>query len=136
MIKKAIFVVLTGALLITTSCSGENGREYEKESANFETSSIETEYQDKTINDETPAQDNEISPTPTLGGISLGDSPDKVIDVLGHDYSESTEPDIAGLIGEDLIVWSYETVLTYTSENIGKSSKNRIDKSRFETDQG
>lgn len=120
MIKKAIFVVLTGALLITTSCSGENGREYEKESANFETSSIETEYQDKTINDETPAQDNEISPTPTLGGISLGDSPDKVIDVLGSDYSESTEPDIAGLIGEDLIVWSYENGVDVY---IGKTSE-------------
>lgn len=120
MIKKAILIVLTGTLLITASCTGENKEEYKKEVNNFETSSIQTEYQIKKVSDETPSQDSKTSPTATLGGITLGDSPEKVIDVLGNNYSESTEPDIAGLIGEDLIVWSYESGVDVY---IGKTSE-------------
>ena len=88
MIKKAILIVLTGTLLITASCTGENKEEYKKEVNNFETSSIQTEYQIKKVSDETPSQDSKTSPTATLGGITLGDSPEKVIDVLGNNYSE------------------------------------------------
>ena len=118
MIKKAVFIVLAGALLITSACSGENGGKFEKEVAIFETSNKDTEYQNEMIDNETTALD--IITLPTLGGISLGDSPQKVIDVLGNNYSESAEPDIAGLMDEDLIIWSYESGI---SVYIGKTSE-------------
>lgn len=123
MIKKAILIAVTGALFITSGCAGENSKGYEKEVTNKEVTNSEVlntdiEYQNETITYETSTQDITISPT--LGGISLGDSPQSVIDALGNNYSESTEPDIAGLIGEDLIVWSYDNgIVVY----IGKTSE-------------
>ena len=63
---------------------------------------------------------NQVSKiVPSLGGISLGDSPEKVISELGNDYSESIEIDNAGIIGEDIIVWSYESGIVVS---FGKTS--------------
>jgi len=63
---------------------------------------------------------NQVSKiVPSLGGISLGDSPEKVISELGNDYSESIEIDNAGIIGEDVIVWSYESGIAVS---FGKTS--------------
>lgn len=38
----------------------------------------------------------------------MGDSAEKVISILGNDYSESIEIDNAGIIRRDIIVWNYE----------------------------
>lgn len=59
-----------------------------------------------------------------LGGISLGDSPERVIEVLGSNYTESVEPDTAGFIGEDMTVWSYENdTVVYIGQTSGKVLK-------------
>jgi hypothetical protein len=101
MTKKAILIVLTGILLIVSGCS----------------TSIDREENNKPIDSETPDQGSVTAPS--LGGISLGDSSESVIGALGNNYTESTETDDAGFIGEDMTVWSYESGIVV---NIGKRS--------------
>jgi|GEM_PF-4833944 len=73
----------------------------------------------------------------SLGGISLGDSPEKVAQVLGSDYEESQEEDILGAFGEDVLIWRYEKGITVT---FGKDTKKVIKvvayHPDFETDLG
>jgi len=105
MIKKAILIVflivLTGALIITSGCSED----------------IDGEAKNEMINAETSNQD--IMTPSSLGGISLGDSLQTVVDVLGNNYTESTESDNAEYIGEDMTVWSYESGIVVS---FGKTS--------------
>ena len=56
---------------------------------------------------------------PSLEGISLGDSSQSVISILGSNCTKTDEPDNAGYIGEDTIVWRYESGISVT---IGKTS--------------
>jgi hypothetical protein len=101
MTKKAILVVLTGVLLIVSGCS----------------TAIDREDNNKGIGSETPDQGSVTAPS--LGGISLGNHSESVVNALGNNYTESTEPDNAGFIGEDMTVWSYESGIVVS---IGKTS--------------
>ena len=56
---------------------------------------------------------------PTLGGITLGDSSRNVVNALGNDCTKIDEPDNAGIIGEDMTIWRYESGISVT---IGKTS--------------
>lgn len=78
-----------------------------------------------------------ISTSPSLGGICLGDSPDKVLSVLGDAYKETTEPDEAGYFGEDLIVWRFESGIDVTlGQNSGKVLRVAATSPDFPTDLG
>lgn len=61
----------------------------------------------------------EAGMNPSLGGISLGDSSQSVISILGSNCTKTDEPDSAGYIGEDMTVWRYESGISVT---IGKTS--------------
>lgn len=61
----------------------------------------------------------EVNINPSLEGISLGDSSQSVISILGSNCIKTDEPDSAGYIGEDTTVWRYESGISVT---IGKTS--------------
>ena len=135
MIKKAILFVIIGALFIISGFALEKVKGDEKETTDFDASSTNEEYGKEVVNHEASAQD--VKDSPTLGGISLGDSPQSVIDALGNNYSESTEPDVAGLIGEDLTVWTYENgIVVYIGKTSGKVQRIETTNPDFKTDLG
>jgi len=88
------------------------------------------------ISTEVPDQNN-IAAVPGLGGVSLGDSPEKVISVLGNDYTESIEIDNGGIIGEDIIVWNYEKgIVVSFGKTTGKVIRVVSSSPDFHTDLG
>ncbi|HHW49625.1 MAG TPA: hypothetical protein GXX14_13565 [Clostridiaceae bacterium] len=117
-IKNAILIVLIGMLVITSSCSMNIDEEYVHQSNDSVTSNMKEEQnEENTVQSEDSIQD--IAAAPSLGGISLGDTSEDVVANLGDSYSESTESDVSGFIGEDLAIWNYDNGITVS---IGKTS--------------
>ncbi|NLU32721.1 MAG: hypothetical protein GXX04_08895 [Clostridiaceae bacterium] len=84
---------------------------------------------------ETPGKDGDA--VPNLGGISLGDSAENAAKVLGNDYTESTEPDASGTIGEDMVIRQYKNGITvYLGKTSGKVLRIISESTDFETDIG
>lgn len=165
--KKVIITVLAGALLIASGCSaGIHGNDNNRV-IRFETSNRSEEGEYEVINSEAVNSgeqgenemidsealnrsgigENEIKNdqtlnqvilmVPSFGGVSLGDSPDSVVNALGNHYTKSTEPDVAGMIGEDMIVWSYESGISITfGETSGKVLRVSSTSANFQTDLG
>lgn len=100
-------------LFITSGCTGANNKGDTNNKGDKDIIEVT----------ETPGQDAEISQNgetvPSLGGISLGDSSEKVIEVLGDKYSETAEPDILGAFNEDIVIWNYNNAINVS---IGKRS--------------
>lgn len=152
MIKKTIILFLIGIMLVTTGCLKDIDREKTSETVKSETSDIDVENVDEAINTdevintddtkntETTSTENtnqDMVSAPSLGGISLGDSPERVIEVLGSNYTESVEPDTAGFIGEDMILWSYENdAVIYFGQTSGKVLKVTTASRDLKTDLG
>lgn len=113
MIRKAIFIILAVMLFITSGCTEANNKGDTNNKG------------DKDIIEatETPGQVDETSENgetvPSLGGISLEDSSEKVKSVLGDKYSETEESDNLGAFGEDIVIWNYNNAI---SVSIGKTS--------------
>jgi hypothetical protein len=61
--------------------------------------------------------------TPTLGGIGLGASQDQVLGILGDRYTETIHQDLGHMIGEDLVVWTFDQGIEVT---FGKRSGRAI----------
>lgn len=117
-IKNAILIVLAGILVITSGCLGradEGNIHQDTDPVSLNTK--EEQYKEDAIQSDGLDQDG--AAVPSLGGISLGDTSEDVIAKLGDDYSESTEPDVLGAIGEDITVWNYNSGITIS---IGKTS--------------
>jgi len=84
---------------------------------------------------ETPGQDRDT--VPSLGGVSLGDSAEDTVKVLGNDYAESAETDASGLIGEDMAVREYRNGITvYIGKTSGKVLRIISESDDFKTDLG
>jgi hypothetical protein len=132
MTKRIILIVLAGLLIITSGCA----KNIDKNNNKITETPTETpaETPNETPN-ETPGTDAEQAPS--LGGVSLGDSSEKVADILGDKYTETAEPDTTGIIGEDTTVWEFEKGIIVS---IGQTSKKvlRISSTNpdFKTDLG
>jgi len=132
MMKKSVLIFLLAVLLIISGCAGQpDGKD---KSPVTSPGATDTPAETATPSPETGDED---TAAPSLGGISLGDSIDKVTDVLGDDYEETEESDSAGIMGEDVSVLTYESGIVVT---VGKTSKKvlRISTTSedFKTDEG
>ncbi|SCY73843.1 hypothetical protein [Alkaliphilus peptidifermentans] len=72
-----------------------------------------------------------------LGGIHLGDSMSRVVEILGLGFDETIIHDDADYIGEDLIEWTYKEGITVSFGVKSKSVlKIVLSSSAFETEMG
>lgn len=113
MIKKTVIIILAVMLLMTSGCTGANnkGKINDKDGKDIIEATKTPGQKDK------PGQN--VESNPTLGGISLGDTSEKVKSALGDKYSETEESDALGAFGEDITVWNYNDGI---SVSIGKTS--------------
>ncbi|HHV97517.1 MAG TPA: hypothetical protein GXX37_13810 [Clostridiaceae bacterium] len=96
---------------------------------------LDQDTSNKNINSNTTNKNN--STAPSLGGISLGDNQETVANVLGNNYVESTEEDIAGFIGEDMNIWTYENgIVVYFGKMTGKVLRITSTSPNLQTDLG
>lgn len=119
MIKKTILIVLTGILIMTSGCSGDINEGDKREAINSVAENISEEDKNEVDDAESETSNQNLVTAPSLGGISPGDTSEKVIEILGDNYSESTETDILGAYGEDIIIWNYNNGIAVS---IGKTS--------------
>ncbi|HHW31273.1 MAG TPA: hypothetical protein GXX20_06315 [Clostridiaceae bacterium] len=138
MIKKTILIVLTVSLLILYGCSKyvdeKNRIEYNKNKISENQNEIE---KDKNEINSSDASNQETANVSSLGGISLGYSPEMVVNILGDNYIESTEPDYFGIMGEDITVWSYDNgIVIRIGETTGKVLSVTSKNPDFQTDMG
>ncbi len=164
-ILTVLLITLTGMLIIASGRSPDTKEQDKNEADNIEDLNISGEdntSEENNINEEdkineagnsgtndsgnsnnsdasndSGASDNGEAAATSLGGISLGDTPQAVINILGKNYTESTEPDIAGYVGEDMTVWSYESGITVIfGKTSGKVLKVTTANPDFKTDLG
>jgi|GEM_PF-5644359 len=92
---------------------------------------------DKNNRDDIINEDGEQEVSPSLGGITLGDTFDKVTSLLGDQYKESKETDELGVYGEDIIILSYDNGITVRlGKTTGKVISVISSSSNFQTDLG
>jgi hypothetical protein len=133
--KRIIMILLIGILFITPGCLINAGEGTENKATDSDTSAVNTETTNEAIDSDISGL--QIITVSSLGGISLGDSPERVVAVLGSNYTESTEPDVAGFIGEDMAVWSYESgIVVYIGQSSGKVLKIKSTSPDLQTDLG
>lgn len=89
MYKKIILAILIVTVIAISGCSQEKKPQKNKPQ---EGSKQEENIQDK---------------TPGIGGIHIGDSKDKVVEILGTDYKETVE-DESGYFGEPYVLMEYK----------------------------
>ncbi|HQA47919.1 MAG: hypothetical protein GXY97_02800 [Clostridiales bacterium] len=111
--KKAILTGTMAALILVSGCSGHPDRAAHREDNYTPVNSISES--ERTV----PAA---VSPE-SLGGISLGDTLEDVVGLLGEDYTETLVTDEAGYIGEDTLELEYKQGIVVT---LGKESKRVI----------
>lgn len=134
--KKILIPIVVVALLL---CLASQLFKYSdsKESTNpIDTNDKGVSAPADSISTEAPNQNNFVTGL-GLGGISLGDSPQKVISVPGNDYTESIEIDNGGIIGEDIVIWSYEKgIVVSFGKTSGKVIRVVSASPNFQTDLG
>lgn len=135
MYKKIILAILIVTVIAVSGCSQEKKPQ--------EGSKQEENIQDK---------------TPGIGGIHIGDSKDKVVEILGTDYKETVQEE-SGYFGEPYILMEYKDkaqvvvgrdsekvfeMVSYTSDlatnigvKVGDTAKDALDKycSKYEETQ-
>ena len=74
--------------------------------------------------------------SPSLAGLKIGDSRDKIIEILGNNY-QSIEYDIAGHYPEAFMIWEYEEGVTVIlGKDSGSVFELRSRSPKFETNLG
>lgn len=105
--KKAILACTIAALLLVSGCSGRTDQAAHREDNYTPVNSI----RERTVPG-TGSPEN-------LGGISLGDTLEDVVELLGEEYTETLMTDEAGYIGEDALVLEFKQGIVVT---LGKES--------------
>jgi hypothetical protein len=135
--NRIAIVALAALMLLISSCTlkAPGLKPLSEEKDIIGTKDMETDAENGTETEQ--PEENSTNFGASIGGIQLGDSPEDVAGLLGRGYAETIEEDAAGMIGEDMIVRTYENGITiWFGKDSGKVIRILSSTSDHQTDLG
>ncbi len=119
-----------------TQSDGSNSNEDNEDAEDVENNKDSTSQKNDAQNGDAENSDNDEKGVFSIGGLSVGDSRDKIISILGSDYEEEYI-DVDAYFGESFYKWTYDKgVMVVVGKDSGKLLEIECTTPELETEAG